>query len=277
MPQSALCDGKSAAECGTVEGRPSALFDSWERIARRVRPAKHIALFLDFDGTLAAYRSRPDEARLSASACQALLKLTGHRHVRIAIVSGRRRAALAHFIKIPRIELMGLYGWEQGKKAAHLRRNTLAKLSEARDLLTTIAREAPDVFVEDKCLSLVVHYRGASPRSREIARARLRDAALHLAPDLHLIRGENSLELVPREVRGKGAAVRALLKRIPKPVLPIYIGDDLTDEPAFSALRSGITIRVGTGRSTAARFGLAHSEEVCVFLARLEAELPRHG
>ena len=80
-------------------------------------------------------------------------------------------------------------------------------------------------------------------------------------------------EVLPREIKGKGAAVRALLAEFPRPVLSIYVGDDTSDESAFQALPQGVTVRVGRPRRTNARFELRNPEEVCIFLQRVEAEI----
>jgi trehalose 6-phosphate phosphatase len=248
-------------------------FDVWEEISRRVRAAKMIRLFLDFDGTLVAYGPSPDEVRLSAPTRSVLRRLARHASVQTAIVSGRRRSSLAQFVKIPGIELLGLYGWESAENSARLPSSVLTKLSRARAFLAKLRRSMPEIHVEDKGVSLAVHFRGASEQSRRLACARLRAAAARLRPELHVIRANATWEIAPRQVRGKGAAVRATLQGVRTPFLPIYVGDDLTDEPAFASLRQGITVRVGPARRTKARFRLADVGEVCTFLKRLEEEL----
>ena len=94
-----------------------------------------------------------------------------------------------------------------------------------------------------------------------------------MGPDFRIIQSNHSSEIVPREVQGKGAAMREFTRSLRSPFLPIYVGDDLTDEPAFVALRSGITVRVGDFSHTKARFRLRNPEEVCTFLERIEGEL----
>jgi trehalose-phosphatase len=67
--------------------------------------------------------------------------------------------------------------------------------------------------------------------------------------------------------------MREFTRGLRTPILPIYVGDDLTDEPAFVALRRGITVRVGNFSRTKARFRLRDPEEVCTFLKRMEEEV----
>jgi Trehalose-phosphatase len=92
---------KKAAPSRSV-GRISPVFNSWREISGRVRASKNIALFLDFDGTLVDFCSRPEQVKLSARTEAALRKLASHGSVRVTIVSGRRNASLLQFIKTPR-------------------------------------------------------------------------------------------------------------------------------------------------------------------------------
>src|SRR5215831_17125052 len=68
------------------------LFDGWAQVSERVRSAEHLALFLDFDGTLAPFRTRPEQVRLSDGARRALQRLLRHPQLTVFVLSGRRRA-----------------------------------------------------------------------------------------------------------------------------------------------------------------------------------------
>jgi trehalose-6-phosphatase len=95
----------------------------------------------------------------------------------------------------------------------------------------------------------------------------------HAGTELHAIDGANTLNVLPTAIRGKGEAVGQALKRLRPTDLPIYIGDDATDEPAFAAVREGITVRVGQPGSTRAGYYLSDTEEVRRFLERLDEDL----
>lgn len=245
------------------------VFDSWPEISRRIRAVKNIALFLDFDGTLVEFRSRPHLVKLSTRTRKALRKLAAHRAVRVMVVSGRRRESLLQFVKVPQVFLHGLYGCENERGLA-LPKATAGKMSKARAALASLSHHAPGVFIEEKGISLAVHFRDAPPQSERRARARLRKLLTDCRPHLAIIRAGNVWELVPSNVRGKGHNVRLLLQELGTAFLPIYIGDDLTDEPAFRALRKGITVLVGSRRPTSAHFSLRSPAEVSLFLERLE-------
>ncbi|MGA7852605.1 MAG: trehalose-phosphatase [Candidatus Acidiferrales bacterium] len=250
-------------------GRVIPVFDSWDEISSRVRNAKNVALFLDFDGTLVEFRPRPHLVKLSARTRRALRKLAAHRAVRVMIVSGRRRESLLQFVKVPRVFLHGLYGCENEGELA-LPKVVAGKISKARAALASLPDQAPGIFIEEKGASLAVHFRDASAESERRARARLRQLLTDCRPHLTIIRAGNVWELVPSNVRGKGHAVRVLLQELGAAFLPIYIGDDFTDEPAFRALRKGITILVGSRRSTSAHYSLRNPAQVSAFLERLE-------
>src|SRR5260221_10531490 len=92
------------------ENNTPALFKCWEEISTRIRQAREIWIYLDFDGTLVHYTPRPDQIKVEQSTETALRNLVRHSHVHVAIISGRRRLVLARYLKIPELEFMGLYG-----------------------------------------------------------------------------------------------------------------------------------------------------------------------
>jgi trehalose-phosphatase len=84
--------------------------------------------------------------------------------------------------------------------------------------------------------------------------------------------GKNVWEVLPRELQDKGAAVRQQLALVRGRSIPVYLGDDQVDEPAFAALRAGVTVRVGSPCQSQALYRLSGVEEVLMFLRRLRAE-----
>src|SRR5579862_3864590 len=210
------------------------LFDHWDEVSRRIRAAREILLFLDFDGTLVDFRSLPHQVSLGRETRLALRRLLRHRRLHLAIVSGRRRETLVQLVKIPRAKYMGLYGWEDAA-GLHLPKRTALMLAELRTSLARLPSELPGIYVEDKGFSLSVHFRGAPPVSRRRARARMRRLVARFHPDLHVIRANNTWEAVPRQVRGKGVAMQEAVQGVKTTSLVFYAGDDLTDEPAFAA------------------------------------------
>ena len=173
---------------------------------------------------------------------------------------------------MPGLKLLGLFGWEKTGRAA-LPRKTKGALAGLRAVLAPLAASFPGIHLEDNGVSYAVHFRDASPDTQRRVRAWIRGLLTRLRPGFRLIQSDYACDIVPRQVQGKGAAMRNFVRGLRAPFLPIYIGDDLTDEPAFMALRRGITVRVGPVSRTKARFRLKNPQEVCAFLERLEEEL----
>jgi trehalose 6-phosphate phosphatase len=144
---------------------------------------------------------------------------------------------------------------------------------QAHELLQQRLSGIPQIWLEDKGLGLAVHYRGAPPRSVRLARPIVLDVVGNLGPHIHIVRGDKVWEILPRQIDGKGSSVLAILSQEPPTTLPIFVGDDLTDERAFAVLPGGLTVRVGKNLRTRARFILRDPEEVKVFLEKFEVEI----
>jgi trehalose 6-phosphate phosphatase len=245
----------------------------WDRVAARIQSSRRVAVFLDFDGTLVNIAPRPDQVRLAPSARRVLRRLARHPRVTLVVISGRRRAELWRYIGLRGIRYFGLYGWERGRDS-RLPASALLALRRARMQLSIHLSSIPGLWIEDKHFSLSVHLLGVSPALQSRARRKLRALLLPLQKSLRVIENLRDAEVVPRCISGKGIAVQQFLAT---PALcrafPIYFGDDLSDEPAFQAVSKGISIRVGAGRPTRARYSIRGSSEVAAVLARVAATL----
>jgi trehalose-phosphatase len=271
----AVGSAQGPGSCETGVPKESAtrhLFDDWAQVSERVRSAKHLALFLDFDGTLAPFRMRPEEVRLSDGTRRALQRLLRHLQLRVFVLSGRRRADVRDRVGVPAIHYYGLHGWEAPKTAV-LNSPAQRLLREAERQLRNGLSGLRGVWIEDKGPILGVHARGAAARALRQAGSVVQEVMGRFQPGLRVLPGSRVWEVMPRELRGKGAMVRALLREMPAATLPIYVGDDATDETAFAVLRDGITVCVGARQPTQARFALRGPQEVRIFLKKLEREL----
>jgi len=250
----------------------SHLFDHWPRLIRRIKSIAHLALFLDFDGTLTPLRRRPEDVPpLHPRTRRLLYSLAHRRRMHVYVISGRRLADLRPRVRVPGVRLFGLYGWE-GRGVPSTRRER-GLIREAKRLLQSRLPEAPGIWLEDKRLGLAVHYRGAPAGEVRAARRTVRKVLERFQPHLCLLREKKAWELLPCSVGGKNSAVLRLLARLRRPALPIFVGDDASDESAFAALPGGITVHVGRTRRTHARFYLRNPGEVLAFLERLEAAI----
>jgi len=169
------------------------------------------------------------------------------------------------------VRYVGLHGWEWDSKTLVPVGDEFSR--EAKRLLAERLGSRAGIRMEDKGISFAVHYRGATSSAARRAGFLLRKTLKPFGWHLRVLKGKKVWEILPPEVEGKGRAVRLLLADLPRGTLPVYIGDDTTDESAFAELRHGITVRVGNQRGSKARFYLRNPDEVIVFLRRLGAEI----
>jgi trehalose-phosphatase len=248
------------------------LLERWPQVSGRLRCGRKIALFLDFDGTLARLRNLPGEVSLDPRTRRALAILAHNRRFHICIVSGRRQADIQARIRVPGIRYLGLYGWE-GSPASGLSEEARQALTCVKVWTASRLLNMPGVWIEDKESALAIHYRGAVDAEVRRARKVVRGVVEPFSPVLRLTSGKKIWEVLPVEIRDKGAAVRRELAASRDRAVPVYIGDDTGDEPAFEELAGrGITVRVGPARSTRARYHLDHVRQVRVFLEKLGSE-----
>jgi trehalose 6-phosphate phosphatase len=187
------------------------------------------------------------------------------------VISGRSLSDVRRRLEgAPTALVFGNHGLEPSAEARR------AALSVTRWLLpvSRVAAGFAGVAVEDKRLSLSVHFRGAT--RRRAARAAVRRVARGL-PGLRLVKGKEVLNLVPAEAPGKGIALERAWRRLCCRSA-VYVGDDDTDEDVFSLARAALlTIRVGPSRRSAAQYYLRDQEEVAPMLLQLAAFVEDHG
>jgi trehalose 6-phosphate phosphatase len=246
------------------------LFNHWNQVSHRLRSAPTIALFLDFDGTLARLRPRPDQVSLDGSVRWALTALSRSGRFRVCVISGRRQTDVRARIRVPGIRYLGLHGWEGG--GGVLAERTRLCLTTLLPQLQRDLADVPGLWIEDKEYVFAVHYGGVAARDVAQARAIL-DHILEPRSECFRIEcGKNVWELLPSELGDKGTAVKQQLTLLRGRSIAVYLGDDQVDEPAFAALRSGLTVRVGGPCRSQARYRLSGVAQVRTFLHRLRTE-----
>ena len=244
------------------------------------------AVFFDFDGTLSDIVENPDSAWLVEGAADALISLAAR--CPVAILSGRDLADVRERIGLPGIWYAGSHGFElTGPDGTHHENAEAAAsipaLEEAAAELADQLGHIPGVVVEHKRFGVAVHYRNAArDRVGEVSAA-VRSAGRRTA--LRVTTGREVIELRPNVDWDKGKTLRWVLDYIrhdehPGPLLPIYLGDDITDEDAFDAVHDdGIPIVVrhtdDGDRATAAKYALDNPERVRDFTQRLARQLGR--
>lgn len=254
-------------------------------IWRLVGDATGAGLCLDFDGTLSAIVDDPRESRLAAGVADVLDDLTG-RLGTVAVVSGRPAAFLAERVPVPGARLLGLYGLQEwtdgGARPRPEAAEWAAAVADARDDVRQALRGLDGVYVEDKGLSVAVHWRNASDRAAAEREVDLVLGALAAETGLQREPGKLVAELRPPVEWDKGACVHALVTELDLTTV-VYVGDDLGDLVAFEAAHAhgGIAVAVDHGAETpaalleAADAVLAGTDAVAAWLNRLRDDLAR--
>jgi trehalose 6-phosphate phosphatase len=242
-------------------------------LAALVDSSSHIALFLDFDGTLANIVPVPDDAELDGGIRKTLESLIAHEDFTVSIVSGRAIADLRSRVGLENVIYVGNHGFEIESEEIRFREPEAEALrGELRRLALQLKLALSDtdgLEIEDKGLTLSVHFRRVTEDLQDWVRNVTRSTVARYRV-VSLREGQMVLEVSPRVDWNKGRAVKWIARQLPPSSLAIYIGDDLTDEDAFVALSEGITIRVGGFSATAARYLLPDVSSVGLFLKWLD-------
>jgi trehalose 6-phosphate phosphatase len=190
----------------------------------------------------------------------------------ICVLSGRRRADVQKRVSVRGIRCFGLHGWE-GSAPAVSEAHVAKLLRQARRQFRQRLADLREIWIEEKGPIFAVHVRGATAGAARRTGKIMHEVMGSFVPNLRLLPGNQVWEVTPSEMQGKGATVRVLLARMHPAPLPVYVGDDTTDESAFAVLRRGITVCVGPSRPTRARFALRGTQEVRMFLEKLGREM----
>lgn len=230
-----------------------------------------VALFLDLDGTLAPIAARPEDVGPDPRRTCLLERLSARLGGRLAVISGRTLSDIDRILEARVPALAGVHGLARRDGAGDLQPGAppAAGHEAALAALRAFAADHPGLIVEDKGLSVTLHYRLAPELA---AAARLEAERVAARTGLALQPGHMVVELrAPGP--GKGDSVRSFMAETPfAGARPVFVGDDLTDEDGFKAAATlgGFGVLIGAERRTAARFRLADVEAA---LAWLEAAL----
>lgn len=232
------------------------------------------SLFLDFDGTLVELADHPDGVVVDAMLVDLVRTLEERLDGRLALVSGRPAEDLAALFGDRPPSVVGSHGmefrWSDGRRARAARP---AGLIESLAAMRAFAEARPGVVLEDKPLGAAVHYRMNPEHEADAIALGERLAAAH---GLYLHHGKMMVEV--RSPGGdKGSAIRTLMAD-PRFAAgrPVFLGDDVTDEPGFAAVAAlgGAGVLVGAPRPTDARYRL---DDVTGVLAWLGAATGVHA
>lgn len=246
----------------TRKGRVSAVSD------RVPVMQKDWAFFLDVDGTLLDLADHPDAVVVEPDLVEALGRLKRTTGGAVALISGRRIADLDRLFAPLRVAVAGQHGLERRDAAGtvhhHARHD--AGFERCRRELQGLVESHSGLLLEDKGVTLALHYRRA-PQLETLVDRRISELVAGLDGDYRLQHGKMVLEIKPGG-HDKGTAIEAFMREPPfSGKVPVFIGDDVTDEDGFRIVNAlgGHSIKVGDGAS-AAQWRVATAQAVRVWL-----------
>ena len=253
------------------------LFDEWNNLRERLEQSR-IFLFLDYDGTLTPIVDTPEQAVLPKNTKGILKSLSENNQCRVAIISGRALDDIRKRVGLDGLIYVGNHGLEIYDDKLCFRwmmpQQFKETLAEIKNKLSEGFAKIEGVFTEDKEFTLSFHYRGA-----HIEEVVVKDMfGKILTPyqakgEIAVAAGKKVFEIRPIKEGRKGKIAAGLLLRErltskDQDILPIYIGDDETDEDAFKGIndKKGITVRVGEDQKSQAHYYVNNTDEVAKFL-----------
>ncbi|WP_018267678.1 trehalose-phosphatase [Methylosinus sp. LW4] len=228
------------------------------------------ALFLDLDGTVAEIAERPEAVQVDAATIELLGALRRAAGDALAVVSGRDIAVIDALLSPLRLPVAGVHGLQRRDAAGRMHGAAAAggDLDSVFRVITAEIGGEEGVVVERKTGAVALHYR-LRPELEEKCRA-IAERAARERPDLEILPGKKVFE-IRLQGADKGDVIEAFSKEAPfRGRMPIFAGDDVTDEVAFSAVNAlgGLSIKVGRS-ATLARYRAADLRELHRWLADL--------
>lgn len=222
-------------------------------------PSPDWAYFLDVDGTLIDIADTPDSVQVDTALLDLIERLHHASGGAVALVSGRSISDLERYLGTLRLPLAGQHGLERRDAAGRLWIHAAPPEAKSaiKDALQPILARYPGLLLEDKGLTLALHYRMV-PHLAAFVHQTMNRLSSVAGKALEVQRGKRVAEVKPAGI-DKGTAVAEYLAEPPfKERRPVFIGDDLNDEHGFAEVNKldGVSIKVGKG-SSCARFRLA--------------------
>jgi len=257
--------------------------ENYQEIINQIKGRKPV-LFLDYDGTLTPIVSRPEDAVLSEE-MKNVLKETADR-IKVGVISGRDMDDLKGLVGLNNIIYAGSHGfrisgpgglYKEHEKSEEI----LPKLGElGRELHKYFKKIDEGIQVERKRYAIAVHYRNAKDDNIPFIIQKI-DRIISKNPGFKKGEGKKIVEVKPDINWHKGKALLWILEKLCmtdiNEFVPVYIGDDITDEDAFRTIEDfGIGILVGShGQPTAAKYKLEDVDQVKTILEVLAKKYPK--
>ncbi|MFC6906143.1 trehalose-phosphatase [Halalkalicoccus tibetensis] len=230
--------------------------DSHGEIREAVEEAAGLVVCTDFDGTLAPIEEDPDAPEIDPENRELLERLRDAGDTRVAVVSGRALTDVRERVGVEGIAYAGNHGLElerEGSVVVHpIAKRHADRIERICEALSEALAGIDGTGIEDKGVTATIHYRQTPDEAVPVVREAVDDAVERFGGSgIEKTDGKEIVELRPEVRWHKGMAVSMLVDDHPDDWLPIYIGDDTTDESAFRAVDDGLAIYVGTGETDA--------------------------
>jgi trehalose 6-phosphate phosphatase len=229
------------------------------------------AIFLDLDGTIVEIAEHPDAVHVGPDTLHLLKALSAKAKGALALISGREIAAIDRLLDPLKLPTAGVHGLERRDGAGVLHAPEHVDVNPISFVFEKALGDESGVVIERKPGAVAVHYRlrpDLERRCCEIVREVVGERA-----DLRLIHGKMVFEIVQRGA-DKGSVIKAFLGEPPfQGRIPIFAGDDVTDEAGFAAVnsRGGVSIKVGE-QKTSAQFRAKNVRELQQWLSEVVTE-----
>ena len=227
---------------------------------------KKIAIFLDIDGTLIPHADHPNNIMIPKNLRFILYNLRNKLNGALALISGRMVKDIQNIIRPLKLSVSGIHGLEYTNNLGEYLINYTEPIPlDIYEKLYKFSKNHPGSMIEEKNVSVALHYRNVP----EIEKKAI-SIVNHLVrgSNLKLLKGKKVLELVPKN-SNKGKAINFFMNKHPfLHKIPIYIGDDVTDEYGFELVNNlgGYSIKVGYESNTLANFFIKDTISVLKFL-----------
>lgn len=249
------------------------VFDHWSEIEALIKSYRRIYVLTDYDGTLTPIVKFPDRAILNENVRDLLGALVKDKRFKLAIISGRALKEIINLVGVKGAYYIGNHGLEMMGPSLSFVHPFAEKLSPIiSNICMNLKNELKNidgVMVEDKGMTASIHYRMV--RKYKIKKIKnIVKSIVKSHKDFEIRYGKMVIEIRPKVSWDKGDAALWLIKNLGEDGIPVYIGDDKTDEDAFKKIECGLTIIVSNRRRESnARYYLKSTEDVHKFLYRL--------
>lgn len=278
----------SPSPTAPIASLPGGLSAALSLLGAHMAKGRKPAFFLDFDGTLSHIVANPQEACLAPRVEDTLRKLSTVAFT--SIITGRKRATIQRFVPVRGLTFGCSHGVDifgPAIKPHCAAGDYLPLLRRTRERLAAVAAGARGAHVEDNEFSLTVHYRKVAEGERAQLRERVEqvvdEANAEGDKTLFMGAGNNVFEIKPDNSWHKGSAVEYVMRTLEEGTVPVFVGDDLTDENGFQAMKQfggvGIIVHdaakddMKRARETAATVRLTDPDEVGRFLAEMSFKI----